>query len=192
MSSENFCAKISFMKIRLQELFWISVKIGALLLGGGYVILPLLKSELIEKRNWIKEDELIDLYALAQCLPGIIAPNTIMFVGYKLRKKTGALVCALGLALAPFLAILALIAFIGAILKYKFVTDLFWGVNVAVVILIYLTVMEMRKPSIVDKSSFLLFVCAFLAAFLGASPSIIIIFAVLIGLCLTKIKGVAK
>ena len=69
------------MKVRLTELFIICVKVGALLLGGGYVIVPLLVNEFCEKRNWFTKEEIIDFYAMGQCVPGIIAPNTIMFLG---------------------------------------------------------------------------------------------------------------
>ena len=53
------------------------------MLGGGYVILPLLQSELVEKKHWIDDDELCEYYALSQSVPGIIAANTAMFTGYR-------------------------------------------------------------------------------------------------------------
>ena len=60
-------------------------KVGTLLLGGGYVILPLLQSELVDKKHWLNEDELFEYYALSQSVPGIIAANTSIFTGYKLN-----------------------------------------------------------------------------------------------------------
>ena len=122
------------MKIKLSELFFVCVKIGALLLGGGYVIVPLLVSEFSEKRAWLSREEIIDFYAMGQCIPGIIAPNTIMLAGYKLRGKTGAFCALLGLTLAPFVAILLIASFVGLLLKSVVVNDIFWGVNVAVII----------------------------------------------------------
>lgn len=139
------------MKIKLSELFFVCVKIGALLLGGGYVIVPLLVSEFSEKRAWLLREEIIDFYAMGQCIPGIIAPNTIMLAGYKLRGKTGAFCALLGLTLAPFVAILLIASFVGLLLKSVVVNDIFWGVNVAVIILIILTVKEVWSVSIIDK-----------------------------------------
>lgn len=96
------------MKPNLAKMFLSFLKIGALLLGGGYVIVPLLKNELLEKNNWVTEEEIIDYYALGQCVPGIIAVNTTLFIGYKLRGKIGALIAFMGLILPPFLAIIFL------------------------------------------------------------------------------------
>ena len=68
------------------NIYKIFFKIGTLLLGGGYVILPLLQSELIEKRDWITDDELCEYYALSQSLPGLIAANVSIFTGFKLGR----------------------------------------------------------------------------------------------------------
>ena len=73
----------------LFKLFLIFVKIGAILLGGGYVILPIMTSEFVDKRNLVSHDDLINYFALAQSLPGIIAANISMFIGYKLKGKWG-------------------------------------------------------------------------------------------------------
>lgn len=181
------------MKIRLSELFLVCVRIGALLLGGGYVIVPLLVSEFSEKRNWLTREEIIDFYAMGQCIPGIIAPNTIMLAGYKLRGKTGAFCALLGLTLAPFVAILALASFVSVLLKSVIMNDIFWGVNVAIIILIILTVKEVWGVSIVDRLTFLFFIIAFLMCVFGISPAIIIVLAIICGLLRSKIvKGESK
>ena len=170
------------MNIRLSELFWVCVRIGALLLGGGYVIVPLLINEFCEKRKWLTREEVVDFYAMGQCVPGIIAPNTIMFAGYKLRGKSGAFCALLGLTLAPFAAILALASFIGIISKSTIMNDIFWGVNVSIIILIFLTVKEVWVCSVVDKTTFLIFAAAFLTCAFGVSPAVIIILAALFGI----------
>ena len=64
--------------------------LGVQLLGGGYVIVPLMRRNLIERKKWISENELVDFYALSQSLPGIIAINISVFTGYQLRGKRGA------------------------------------------------------------------------------------------------------
>ena len=181
------------MKIKLSELFLVCVKVGALLLGGGYVIVPLLVSEFSEKRNWLTREEVIDFYAMGQCIPGIIAPNTIMLAGYKLRGKTGAFCALLGLTLAPFVAILALASFVSILLKSVIMNDIFWGVNVAIIILIILTVKEVWSVSVVDRLTFLFFIIAFLMCIFGISPAIIIVLAIICGLLRSKIvKGESK
>ena len=92
----------------LFKLFLIFVKIGAILLGGGYVILPILQNEFVEKRNLISQDELVDYFALSQTLPGIVAANISMFIGYKLKGKWGALAGMLGIISVPFIIIILL------------------------------------------------------------------------------------
>ena len=77
-------------------------KVGTLLLGGGYVILPLLTSELVEKKKWITSDELCEFYAIGASLPGIIAANTAIFTGRKLLGFRGAVAAILGMILPAF------------------------------------------------------------------------------------------
>ena len=77
------------MKIYWQ-LFWTFFKIGLFTFGGGYAMLPLLRDEVVRKRAWAKDDDLMDYYSLGQCTPGIISINVATFVGYNLAKKCGA------------------------------------------------------------------------------------------------------
>lgn len=90
----------------MEKTFWniykTFFKVGTLLLGGGYVILPLLQSELIEKRNWIDNEELCEFYALSQSIPGLIAANVSIFVGYKLKRTYGALAAISGMVTPAF------------------------------------------------------------------------------------------
>ncbi len=176
------------MKVKLSELFFVCLKIGTLLLGGGYVIVPLLISEFTQKRNWLTREEVVDFYAMGQCVPGIIAPNTIMFAGYKLRGTIGAFCALIGLTLAPFVTILLVASFIGIIAKSVIMNDIFWGVNVAIIILIFLTVKEVWGVSIVDKITFLIFIAAFLMCVFGISPALIILLAALFGVLRAKLK----
>jgi len=101
------------MKISLLKLFLIFVKIGAILLGGGYIILPIIQSEFAEKRKLVTQDELVNYFALSQSLPGIIAANMTMFIGYKLRGKSGALIAMFGVIFVPFLCIILLASVLG-------------------------------------------------------------------------------
>ena len=88
---------------------------GAVLVGGGYALLPLLERELVVRRGWAKQEEMLDLYALAQLLPGVIAVNTAMLIGNRLRGRCGTLVAAVGLTAAPFAMIVAYAAAYGTL-----------------------------------------------------------------------------
>ena len=73
------------------DLFLTFAQIGVCTFGGGYAMLPILQREVVEKRGWATEDELMDYYAIGQCTPGVIAVNTSTFIGYRLRGVSGAI-----------------------------------------------------------------------------------------------------
>ena len=82
-------------------------KIGAMLIGGGYAMLPLLEEEVVRRRKWATSEEMVDFFALAQVLPGVIAINTAMLVGNRLRGLAGNVAAAVGLLVVPFTLIVA-------------------------------------------------------------------------------------
>ena len=146
--------------ISLLKLFFIFAKVGAILLGGGYVILPILINEFVEKRNLVNHDELVDYFALSQSLPGIIAANISMFVGYKLRGKTGAFVAMLGVVFVPIITIITLASLLGLITTNQYVQGALWGVGIAVIALIMLTVREMWNKSTRNTFFYVVFILA--------------------------------
>ena len=79
----------NFMK-QLFDLFFTFVRIGGLTFGGGYAMLPMLQKEVVDKKKWASEEELMDYYAIGQCTPGVIAVNTATFIGYKISGISGA------------------------------------------------------------------------------------------------------
>ena len=81
---------------KTKELFTTFFKIGSFTFGGGYAMLPLIEQELITKRRWIEQKEFLDLLTLAQSVPGPIAVNTSVFVGYKVRGFGGSVAALLG------------------------------------------------------------------------------------------------
>ena len=95
---------------RLRTIFASFFKIGLFTFGGGYAMLPLIEQELIAKRGWIEHKEFLDLLTLAQSVPGPIAINTSVFVGYKMRGLKGAVAALLGSVLPSFVIILAIAA----------------------------------------------------------------------------------
>lgn len=185
----------------MEKTFWniykTFFKVGTLLLGGGYVILPLLQAELVDKKQWILQDELCEYYALGQSVPGIIAANMSIFVGFKLAGQKGAFAAATGIITPAFLAIVLIAEILQELTKFKFIESIFWGVGIGVVILVIMAVKEMWSKSVVDKFSFSIFVSAFiLSALLQVSPAIIIISSAFAGiiykLALDKSKGNKK
>lgn len=116
-------------------LFLTFVKIGTFTIGGGYAMLPLIQREVVDK-GWLSKEDFIDLFSVAQSLPGIFAVNISIFVGYKLKKVPGGIVCALGSILPSFFIILAIALFFTHVQDNIWVEKAFKGLRPAVVALI--------------------------------------------------------
>lgn len=177
------------MEKSFYNIFKTFFKVGTLLLGGGYVILPLLTSELVDKKKWITAEELCEFYALGASLPGIIAANTAIFTGRKLLGRKGAIAATIGIVLPAFLAIVLLASILSEVVNIPAVQHIFWGVGVGVITLLYLAVKEMWSKCIVDKFSLIVYLVCLVLAFTGKIPlSLIIIAAVISGIIYQKIE----
>lgn len=171
----------------LYEIFKTFFKIGTLLLGGGYVILPLLQSEIVNKKQWIDSEELCEYYALSQSLPGIIAVNTATFVGHKLKGLLGAFVATFGVILPAFLAIILLATLFQEIVNIGFIKNIFYGIGLGVILLLTLAVKEMWGKCIVDKFTCYVFLGAFiLSSCFKMAPALIVILAAIVGILYKK------
>lgn len=82
------------------------LKMGAVTFGGGYTMLPILQREVVERKRWVTSEEVMDFYAVSQGLPGIIAVNVSVFIGYHVRRVPGAVAAALG-TVSPCLVIIS-------------------------------------------------------------------------------------
>ena len=125
-------------------LFITFVRIVAFTIGGGYAMLPLIQREVVD-RGWMSKEEFIDLFAVAQSLPGVFAVNISIFVGYKLKKLTGSVICALGTILPSFLIILAIALFFTQFRENEWVEKAFKGLRPAVVALIAVPVITTAR-----------------------------------------------
>ena len=153
---------VSISNVSLFKLFFIFTKIGAILLGGGYVILPIITHEFCEKRKLVEESEIIDYFALSQSLPGIIAANISMFIGYKLRGKLGAIVAMFGIIFAPLCLIVVLANILSCLTNNSYIQSVLWGVSVAVVALIMLTIREMWNKTVKNAYFYIIFIFSLL------------------------------
>lgn len=182
--------------IKLFDIFYIFFKIGIVLVGGGYVILPLLNSEIVKKKKWLNYDEILEKYCLSQCIPGIIVVNTALFVGYKLKGFLGAITAIVGVTISAFVIIILLANILSVIFHNKIVNNIFDYVNLSVIVLILITLKDMFPKCIVDKITFFLFIlCLYLILGLKLSPFTVIFISIILGLIISlikKYKGVNK
>ena len=144
----------------LKDLFLLFFKIGLFTFGGGYAMLPLLKDELVAKRRLLSEDELLDLYAIGQCTPGIIAINVATFIGYRQARLKGAVAATLGMVF-PSLLIITLIAMVLKQYMYnRYVTYAFAGIRIGVVALIASVLVDLWRKNIRNYADGTVFVLA--------------------------------
>lgn len=169
-------------KIGLLKLFWIFFKIGMVLFGGGYAILPFLKAEMADKEKICTMEEITDYYALSQCFPGLVAGNVSMFTGYKARGVFGALAAVFGVCLPAYLSIILVFSFLSVIMGYPLIQNIFEVLDIAVCVLILLTVLELWEFSVFDKFTTFIFLSALIAEIMKVSPFIIVISAGLLGI----------
>lgn len=183
-------------KIKLFDIFYAFLKIGIVLVGGGYVILPLLNSEIVEKKKWMSYDEILDKFCISQCLPGIIVANTALFVGYKLRGVAGAIAAIVGVTISAFVIIISVANILSVIFHNKVVNNIFDYVNLSVIVLILVTLKDMIPKCIVDKTTLFLFlVCLYLILGLKISPFLVIFAGIILGFIISlikKLKGVVN
>ena len=169
-------------KTSLWDLFLSFLKIGALTFGGGYSMLPMLTRECVEKHEWVTEEQILDYFALSQCLPGLIAANTAAFIGSKERKALGAAVAMLGVITPSMIVILTIAALLKNFADIPMVQHAFGGIRVAVGALIVNTVIKLTKNDIKNILSIALCVIAFvLVAVFSLSPVYVVLGAALVG-----------
>jgi chromate transporter len=165
------------------QIFWTFSKIGAFTIGGGYAMLPLIQREVVERKKWIPENEFIDMIAVSQSVPGILAVNIAIFAGHRLRGTLGSVVATLGAVLPSFLIILLIAMFFRNFQDNIYVMKMFKAIRPAVVALIAVPVFTTaRSVGINLKTAIIPLLAAFLIWFWGISPVYVVLAAALGGL----------
>lgn len=175
------------------DLFLTFAQTGVCTFGGGYAMLPILQREVVQKRGWATDDELADYYAIGQCTPGIIAVNTATFVGVKQKGVLGGIISTLGLVFPCLVIISVIAAFLKNFADLPVVIHAFAGIRACVCVLIFNAVLKLKKSSVIDLPTTVIFLATFLlSALWGLSPAIIVLIAGVLGLIVTLAKKEAK
>ena len=171
------------------ELYVSFLKIGSLMFGSGYTMLPLLTREIVEHRAWITQDELLDVFALSQCVPGVIGVNTAAFIGQKRGGWRGAAAAVLGVVTAPILAILLVATVLMQFWNNPVMVSVFNGVRVAVAAVITSAVVSLVRANVKNWLGIALCIVGFvLIAVLHVSPVFVVLLAVVVGVLLWGIR----
>lgn len=192
------------------DLFLTFSRVGVCTFGGGYAMLPVLQREIVEKKHWSTEEDLADYYAVGQCTPGVIAVNTATFVGCKVKGPAGGVIATLGVVFPSVVIITVIAAFLQQFADIPWVAHAFAGVRAGVCALILSSILKLRKSTLVDLPSVILFLCVLALALTGnfvplptqvfrgraldflCSPVILVLLSGLAGLCIRAAKGGRK
>ncbi|MDF2934776.1 MAG: chromate transporter [Paenibacillaceae bacterium] len=137
----------------LGRLFWSFFKMGPVTFGGGYAMIPVFHQEVVEKRGWLEEEEVTDLFAIAQSTPGAVGVNASVFVGYRIAGLSGALAALLGVLLPTFLIVLVLSMAFLAVRDQPKIKAAFLGIRPAVVALIVYAGIRVGRTAIKDLAT---------------------------------------
>lgn len=187
MSEETLNA--SKEEVSLWQIFTVFAKIGAFTIGGGYAMIPLIRDEMI-KRDWMTDEELPDIIAMAQSAPGVLAVNMSIFVGHKLHGVKGGVVATLGSVLPSFITILLIAMIFTNFRDNPVVERIFKGIRPVVVSLIAVPMINMaRKNNKTWWAWAISIVTLFLVAFLSFSPIYILLVLIVVSASVAVIKN---
>ena len=117
-------------------LFLTFLKIGAFTFGGGYAMIPIIEKEMVEKHKWIKSEDILDIFAIAESTPGPIAINSATFIGYKIGGVFGSFCATFGVVLPSFVIISIISLVLREFSDIKAVQYAFNGIRAGVLALI--------------------------------------------------------
>ncbi len=170
----------------LQDLFITFFKTGLFTFGGGYAMLPLLKSELVDKHRWLTEEELLDYFSIGQCTPGIIAINVATFCGYKLKKIPGSLTATAAMIMPSLIIIILVASTLSYFMQDQTVASAFAGIRIGVTALLANLVINMgrtiyRQSQCRPLHLVIFFLALILLFFAGVSAVFIVVLAAAAG-----------
>ncbi|MDP4143609.1 MAG: chromate transporter [Bacillota bacterium] len=143
------------------KIFWIFFKVGSFTFGGGLAMLPLIQKEVVDNQHWVEEEEILDVFAISQSVPGVIAINSSIFVGSKVMGLSGAIAAALGVILPAFIAILLVLLVLTGLKNNPYVDKVFAGIRAASAALILLSAIKLGKAAVRTKIDYAVAAAAF-------------------------------
>lgn len=178
---------------KLNQIFTVFLsffKIGAFTFGGGYAMIPLIQKEICEKHNWITDEDILDIIAIAESTPGPIAINAATFVGFKICGFWGALFATLGVVLPSFTIIILIAYILREFQHIKIVQYAFNGIRAGVLALIVRALYSMYKQCPKNLISYVIAALSFIAAaIIGINVLFVILGCAIIGLTVSLINS---
>ena len=173
---------------QLWKVFATFFKIGAFTFGGGYAMIPLIQKEAVEKNNWVTDDDILEIIAIAESTPGPIAINSATFVGYRTCGVLGSVCATLGVVLPSFVIIYAISFVLRQFQELKAVQYAFQGIRAGVMALLCKALWGMYKKNQKNWASYIVMAGAFiLTGILDVSVLPVIVGCAVFGLVTAKL-----
>lgn len=174
---------------KVLEMFIAFFKIGAFTFGGGYAMIPLIEEEVVNNKKWIEKEEFMDVLVVSQSLPGALAVNCSIFLGYKIGGLIGAIMALLAVILPSFLIIIIIAAFFMQFRNNYYVNAAFKGITAAVPMLVLVGAISLSKGLEKNKRTVLTIIAALIAlTFFDIHPIIVIIASAIYGIIFLRKK----
>lgn len=167
---------------KILTMFLTFLKIGAFTFGGGYAMIPLIETEVVDKRHWIDKEEFLDIIVISQTFPGALAVNSSIFIGYKIGGIIGAILALMGVVLPSFFIILIVAHFFLQFRNNPIIDLVFKGISAAVPMLILVAVTSLSKS--INKNIanlFIVIITVIGISVLDIHPMLIILFSGIYG-----------
>jgi len=176
---------------QLSVLFVTFLKMSPVTFGGGYAMIPVIEREVVDKRGWLRAEEVADVFAVAGSVPGAVAVNSAIFIGYRIAGVMGAIAALLGICLPTFCIVIGLTAFYTVAKDNPKIEAAFTAIRATVVALIVYAAIKIGKTAIVDFATGALAVAAVALLFFGSGrihPAWLIVIGGAAGIIIVKIK----
>ena len=165
------------------ELFWTFFKLGLFTIGGGMAMIPLIQSIAVDKTKWLKEEEAIDLIAVSQGLPGVIAINMATAIGYRKKGILGASVSTVGVVLPSLVIIILIVEVLRSTCDYKWVKGALVGIKACATGLIAFSAYKVGSQVLKDAFNWILALVSFvLMVFTGLNGVYVILGGIFMGI----------
>ncbi|MGE6612751.1 chromate transporter [Peribacillus sp. NPDC076916] len=171
----------------LFHLFWTFFKIAPVTFGGGFAMIPLIEKEVVEKRKWMNSEEVTDVFALSQSVPGAVAINSATFIGHRIAGMRGAMAAMIGVSLPTFLIVLLLGILYFFIQDNSKIESAFISIRASIVAIIAYAAIKIGKTAVVDKSTFCILLAGIPVLFF-LHPVIVIVAGAVVGIVTISIK----
>jgi len=167
-------------------LFWAYVKITSLVIGGGYAIIAAASNEFVRRRHWLTEDDIIEMITITQTVPGVIACNSAIYIGWRLGGILGAVAALIGAILPSVIIITCIAAIISTVAGFvgnPYVQGAFHGMIACIVGMVVVTALKMRKKAVHGVFGWLIAAgCLVGMCIVKTNPAWLIVGAVVLGL----------